>query len=54
MPMILYRQTRRANALAAAPEQYYKINLARVFFDHAIQQLDIRFYDQVHICYKGC
>ena len=53
MPMILSRQIRRANASVAAPEQYYKINLTRVFLDHAIQQLDIRFQAQVHICYKG-
>ena len=53
MPMILNRQIRRANAPAAAPKQYYKINLTRVFLDHAIQQLDIRFKAQVHICYKG-
>ena len=50
--MILNRQIRRANALDAAPEQYYKISLTRVFLDHAIQ-LDIRFQAQVHICYKG-
>ena len=29
------------------------MNLTRVFLDHAIQQLDIRFQAQVHICYKG-
>ena len=53
MPRIVNRQIHRANAPAAGPEQYYKINLTRVFLDHAIQQLDIRFQDQVHICYKG-
>ena len=41
------------NAPAAAPDQYYNINLTRVFLDHAIQQLDIRFQAQVPICYKG-
>ena len=51
--IIINRQIRRANAPAAAPKQYYKINLTRVFLDHAIQQLDIRFQDQVHICNKG-
>ena len=51
--IIINRQIRRANAPAAAPKQYYKINLTRVFLDHAIQQLDIRFKAQVHICYKG-
>ena len=53
MPMILNRQIRRANAPAAALKQYYKINLTRVFLDHAIQQLDIRFKAQVHICYNS-
>ena len=48
IPMILNRQTRRANASAAAPEQYYNINLTRVFLDHATQQLDIRFQAQVY------
>ena len=53
MSMILNRQIRRANAPGAAPEQYYMINLTRVFLDHGIQQLDIRFQAQVHICSKG-
>ena len=48
MPRTVNRQIRRANAPAATPEQYYKLNLTRVFLDHAIQQLDIRFQAQVH------
>ena len=52
IPSIVNRQIHRANAPAAAPHQYYKINLSRVFLDHAIRQLDIRFQDQVHMCYN--
>ena len=52
IPWIVNRQIHRANAPAAAPQQYYKISLSRVFLDYAIQQLDIRFQDQVHMCYN--
>lgn len=53
MPRIVNRQIHRANAPAETPEDYYRINVTRVFLDHALQQLDIRFQDQVYVCYKG-
>lgn len=43
----------RANAPAANPEIYYRINLTRVFLDHATQHLNTRFQDEVLVCYKG-
>ncbi|EDO46491.1 predicted protein [Nematostella vectensis] len=45
-------QTHRPNAPASNPEDYYKINLTRVFLDHVLEQLDSRFKDDVFICYK--
>ena len=29
------------------------MNLTRVFLDHALQQLNTRFQDEVYVCYKG-
>ena len=53
MPRIVQRQVHRNNAPAATPENYYKINITRVFVDHVLQQLNTRFQDDVFICYKG-
>ena len=53
MPRIVQRQAHRANAAATTPEQYYKINLTRVFLDHCLQQLNSRFQDEINLCYKG-
>ena len=53
MPRIVNRQIHRANAPGETPEDYYRINVTRVFLDHALQELDIRFQDQVYVCYKG-
>ncbi|XP_048576643.1 52 kDa repressor of the inhibitor of the protein kinase-like [Nematostella vectensis] len=52
MPRVAQRQTHRPNAPASNPEDYYKINLTRVFLDHVLEQLDSRFKDDVFICYK--
>ena len=52
MPRIVQRQVYRANAPAPTPEDYYKINLTKVFLDHSLQQLNDRFQD-VYLCYKG-
>ncbi|EDO42390.1 predicted protein [Nematostella vectensis] len=52
MPRVAQRQTHRPNAPASNPEDYYKINLTRVFLDHVLGQLDSRFKDDVFICYK--
>ncbi|XP_048576912.1 52 kDa repressor of the inhibitor of the protein kinase-like isoform X1 [Nematostella vectensis] len=52
-PRVAQRQTHRPNAPASNPEDYYKINLTRVFLDHVLEQLDSRFKDDVFICYKG-
>ncbi|EDO35147.1 predicted protein [Nematostella vectensis] len=52
MPRVAQRQRHRPNAPAANPEDYYKINLTRVFLDHVFEQLDSRFKDDVFICYK--
>ncbi|XP_048576913.1 52 kDa repressor of the inhibitor of the protein kinase-like isoform X2 [Nematostella vectensis] len=51
-PRVAQRQTHRPNAPASNPEDYYKINLTRVFLDHVLEQLDSRFKDDVFICYK--
>ncbi|EDO42389.1 predicted protein [Nematostella vectensis] len=53
MPRIVQRQVHRDNSPAQNPEQYYKINLTTKFLDHALQQLDKRFQDEVFVCYKG-
>ena len=53
MPRIVQRQAHRANAAATTPEQYYKINLTRVFLDHCLQQLNSRFQDEINLCNKG-
>ena len=53
MPRITQRQIHRDNAPAHTPEDYYRINLTRVFLDHALQQLSARFQDQVFVCYRG-
>ena len=53
MSRVVGRQVYRANAPARTPEEYYKINLTRVFLDHSLQQLNARFQDDVYICYKG-
>ena len=53
MPRLTQRQIYRANAPAQTPEDYYRINLTIVFLDHALQQLNTRFQDQVFVCYKG-
>ena len=53
MPRIVQRQVYRANAPAPTPEDYYKVNLTRVFLDHSLQQLNDRFQDEVYLCYKG-
>ena len=53
MPRIVHRQVYRPNAPAPTPEDYYKINLTRVFLDHSLQQLNARFQDEVYLCYKG-
>ena len=43
MPRIAPRQTLRANAPAATPEEYYRINYSVPFLDHMIAQLEQRF-----------
>lgn len=53
MPRITQRQVYRDNAPAPSPEDYYRINVTTVFLDHALQQLDTRFQDEVYVCYKG-
>lgn len=53
MRRVAVRQVHRANAPAANPEAYYRINLTRVFLDHCIQHIDRRFQDEVYSCYKG-
>ncbi|XP_022782315.1 52 kDa repressor of the inhibitor of the protein kinase-like [Stylophora pistillata] len=53
MPRVAVRQVHRANALAADPEVYYRINLTRVFLDHCTQHIDRRFQNEVYSCYKG-
>lgn len=39
IPRIVQPQIHRANASAATPEAYYRINLTTVFLEHAIQQI---------------
>ncbi|CAH3148962.1 unnamed protein product, partial [Pocillopora meandrina] len=53
MPRVAVRQVHRANAPAADPEVYYRINLTRVFLDHCTQHIDRRFQNEVYSCYKG-
>ena len=53
MPRVVQRQVHRANAPAATPEEYYKINLTRAFLDHCCQHIDRRFQEEVYSCYKG-
>ena len=52
-PRTVQRQVHRDNAPATSPNQYYRINLTRVFLDHAVQQLDSRFPPEAYTCYKG-
>ena len=52
-PRTVQRQVHRDNAPAISPNQYYRINLTRVFLDHAVQQLDSRFPPEAYTCYKG-
>jgi len=53
MPRVVQRQVHRANAQAATPEAYYRINLTAAFLDHCTQHIDRRFVDEVYSCYKG-
>ncbi|EDO29203.1 predicted protein [Nematostella vectensis] len=53
MPRVAQRQTHRPNAPPNLLQDYYKINLTRVFLDHVLEQLDSRFKDDVFVCYKG-
>ena len=53
MPRVAVRQVHRANAPAADPEVYYRINLTKVFLDHCTQHIDRRFQNEVYSCYKG-
>ncbi|KAK3737215.1 hypothetical protein QZH41_011272, partial [Actinostola sp. cb2023] len=43
IPRVAVRQQHRANAPAASPKDYYRINLGVPFLDHIISQLDERF-----------
>ena len=43
-PRTVQRQVHRGvNLPASSPEQYYRINLTRIFLDHALQQMGKRF-----------
>ena len=53
MPRLTQRQVYRDNAPAQTSEIFYRINLTRAFLDHALQQLNTRFQDEVYECYKG-
>ena len=52
-PRTVQRQVHRNNAPSTSPNEYYKINLTRVFLDHALQQLHSRFPREAYTCYKG-
>ena len=52
MPRVIGRNVYRANAPASTAEEYYKINLTRVFPERCLQQLNARFQDEVYLCYK--
>lgn len=43
----------RNNVFVVIFEGYFKINFIRVFFDYVFQQFNIRFQDDVFVCYKG-
>jgi len=54
MPRINQRQIYRANAPAATPEDYYRVNLTTVFLGHVVQQINTRFHpEQVNSYCKG-
>ena len=54
MPRIVPTQTLRANAPAATPEEYYRINYSVPFLDHMIAQLEQRFSaDKIEILQSG-
>ena len=53
MPRIAQRQVHRLNAPATTPQGYYKRKLTIEFLDHALQQMNIRFQDDIFVCYKG-
>ena len=53
-PRISPRQTLRANAPAATPEEYYRINYSVTFLDHMIAQLGQHFStDKIEILQSG-